>query len=109
MNRSERRKKAAQQRRRAPENEVTAKNHLAGRQNAIKEVPEAELNGYLNALAEAFGLDWLEAGGSTPLQQLWARRDFLATNQLLLFGDAVQHLGSVVRRDLADRRRSPAP
>lgn len=71
------------------------KDHLTGRQNAIKEVDDAELNSYLDALAQAFGLDWLTAGGAAPLQQLWARRDFLATNQLLLLGDAVQHLGSI--------------
>lgn len=71
------------------------KDYLSGRQNAIKEVAASELNGYLDALAQAFGLGWLEAGGNAPLQQLWARRDFLATNQLLLLGDAVQHLGGI--------------
>jgi len=40
-------------------------------------------------LASSFGKRWLESGGHHPLQQLWVRRDALATNQLLLFGDAV--------------------
>lgn len=64
--------------------------YLAQRQNAVKGAHE-ELNAKLAALAIAFDEAWLTADGH-PLQALWARRDALATNELLNFGDAVQRL-----------------
>ena len=57
----------------------------------VKSAPE-ELNAKLAALAIAFDEAWLTADDGHPLQALWARRDALATNELLNFGDAVQRL-----------------
>ena len=66
--------------------------YLAHRQNLISEVPVAELNGYLATLATEFGQDWLERDDRNPIQILWKRRDGLATNELLLLGQAVRTL-----------------
>ena len=65
--------------------------YLAQRQNVVKGAPE-ELNAKLAALAIAFDEAWLMAGDGHPVQALWARRDALASNELLNFGDAVQRL-----------------
>ncbi len=65
--------------------------YLAQRQNVVKGAPE-ELNAKLAALAVAFDEAWLAADDGHSLQSLWARRDALATNELLNFGDAVQRL-----------------
>jgi hypothetical protein len=66
--------------------------YLGGRQNALKEIPVSELNAMLSAVVEAFGEDWLKAKGNNPVQILWNRRDALATNELLLLGNAIRVL-----------------
>jgi hypothetical protein len=48
------------------------------------------LNAKLDAIARQFGKAWLLAPGTNPLQLLWKRRDALATNELLNFGDAIE-------------------
>ncbi|TXL70492.1 hypothetical protein FHP25_34265 [Vineibacter terrae] len=53
-----------------------------------------ELNGKLEAIATAFGLDWLEEAGESPIQVFWKRKDALATNEFLNFGDAIERLQS---------------
>lgn len=75
-------------------------NYLAQRQNVVKGEFE-ELNAKLAALALAFDQAWLTADDGHPLQALWARRDALATNELLNFGDAVQRLHAESRDWLA--------
>jgi hypothetical protein len=65
--------------------------YLAGRQNVVQR-DRAKLNAKLTALVELFDEAWLKQDGGHPLQRLWARKDALATNELLNFGDAVERL-----------------
>lgn len=65
---------------------------MKGRQNVLRGASQDELNDKLGAVAEAFGTDWLEGAGESPVQMLWNRKDALATNELLNFGDAIQRL-----------------
>lgn len=69
--------------------------YLAQRQAAGLGTDRNELNAKFDALARHFGIEWLAAEGDNPLQILWKRRDALATNELLNFGDAVEGFGSV--------------
>jgi hypothetical protein len=65
--------------------------HLARRQTTG--LPTADLdtlNAKLDAIARQFGHRWLLARGTNPIQLLWKRRDALATNELLILGDAVE-------------------
>ncbi len=64
--------------------------YLAHRQAAGLGTDRTELNAKFEALARHFGIDWLTTEGGNPLQILWKRRDALATNELLNFGDAVE-------------------
>ena len=69
--------------------------HLASRQNVIHGADPNELNALLEAVATNFGEDWLSRDVANPLQKLWQRRDALATNELLLLGEAVRNLSRV--------------
>lgn len=75
--------------------------HLASRQNALSTADPAEVNARLDAVAAAFGRDWIAMPDSHPLQSLWARRDFQATNELAMLGDALLRLGAADARWLA--------
>jgi hypothetical protein len=77
--------------------------HLARRQNPVSTKPTSELNRWLEVLADELGLEWLNASGNNPVQQLWQRADWLATSELLTLGEAVQNL---LRSDAAWTRRS---
>jgi len=66
--------------------------HLATRQNALPEASLEELNSFLDAVANHFGMNWLTAAGENPVQVLWGRKDALATNELLLLGNALTNL-----------------
>ncbi|MGE8942015.1 hypothetical protein ACO2I3_08895 [Leptospira interrogans] len=66
--------------------------HLAARQNALPEAAPEELNGFLDAVVNHFGMNWLTAVGENPVQVLWVRKDALATNELLLLGNALTNL-----------------
>jgi len=61
---------------------------LKNRQNVVTGPPD-ELNERLAALEKYFTRDWLAHSNSNPLQKLWNHKDALATNQLLLLGDAI--------------------
>jgi hypothetical protein len=63
--------------------------YLSGRQNAVTSESPDELNERLTAIAQCFGLAWLEQPNGNPLQTLWGRTDALATNELLNLGDAI--------------------
>jgi len=47
--------------------------YLSQRQNVFAQDPaeKAELNTYLETLADQFGLRWLEHGSGNPVQELW--------------------------------------
>jgi hypothetical protein len=66
--------------------------YLSRRQNSIPEAPVEASNRMLEAIADGFGVDWLEASPDNPVQQLWQRKDWLATTELLTLGDALQRL-----------------
>ena len=66
--------------------------YLSGRQNAVRGEDPAKLNALLEAVAAEFGIAWLKSADGNPLQLLWARRDALATEELLLLGDSVTAL-----------------
>ena len=63
--------------------------YLADRLNVVA-ADRSELNAKLAVLVDVFGEQWLKSNGGNPLQLLWARKDVLATNELLNFGDAVE-------------------
>jgi hypothetical protein len=69
---------------------MTAEDLISSRINP--NLPTAELNQALEAVSLAFDRKWLEHGTSHPVQELWARRDFLATVELFWLGDSLQRL-----------------
>jgi hypothetical protein len=69
--------------------------YLSERQNAVTTANPAELEGMLAAIARNFGLGWLTQSGNNPVQILWNRRDALATNELLNFGNAIAEFETV--------------
>lgn len=79
--------------------------YIGKRQNALQGVDPAELNSRLEAVVSAVGQEWLGQDKSHPLQRLWARRDYLATNELLLLGDAIRGLSALDSNWVADRVR----
>jgi hypothetical protein len=50
---------------------------------------DAEIERRLEALVRHFEEPWLSAENGHPIQKLWSRKDGLATNQLVLVGDAL--------------------
>jgi hypothetical protein len=68
--------------------------YLSQRQNALTQDPAEKtvLNTYLEAVADQFGLPWLERSGGSPLQELWKARYAQATNEMLILGHAVRNL-----------------
>jgi hypothetical protein len=72
-------------------------NHLNARQNALRS-PVSEIEERLDAVASAFGIAWLKERGDNPVQKLWNRTDYLATNELVWLGDAILKMQSVDRK-----------
>jgi hypothetical protein len=72
-------------------------NHLRTRQNVLG-APVSEIEERLEAVASAFGIAWLKENRDHPLQKLWNRTDYLATNELVWFGDAILSMQSVDRK-----------
>ena len=68
---------------------VETTDYLNKRQNPVQNVPRSELNAMLCAVVHEFGEEWLKSPGDNPLQALWGRKDALATNELLLLGEAI--------------------
>lgn len=68
--------------------------YLSQRQNVLAQDPakKAELNTYLETVADHFGLRWLEKGSGNPVQDLWQARHAQATNEMLTLGHAVRNL-----------------
>lgn len=60
----------------------------------LTEMGTTKIECLLQSLASAFGEQWLESHGEHPLKKLWSRKDALATNELLLLGDAVSSFTS---------------
>lgn len=80
-------------------------------------MPDGEFNRRMGAVAEAFGLDWLDKGDAA-IQKLWQRKDGSAVNQLCSLGDAIagfksgspkwmrDHVKVIKGADANDRRGS---
>jgi hypothetical protein len=62
------------------------------RPSALEHVPKEEMNGILITLRDLFGEKWLALNEGNPIQTLWNRRDFLATNELYALGYSCQLL-----------------
>ena len=69
-----------------------ASQYMDRRQNPVSERPIAETESDMTAIASAFGEPWLNRADDHPIQRLWARRDFLATVELLTLGGAISQL-----------------
>ncbi|MGD0633320.1 MAG: hypothetical protein ABSA13_03440 [Beijerinckiaceae bacterium] len=89
---------------------MTISHHLANRQNVLQ-APLIELEARLEAVAASFHDEWLSAGVH-PMQILWSRRDVLATNQLIWFGDAILNMRAIdtswTQRELSKVKSQPA-
>ncbi|MFZ2060256.1 MAG: hypothetical protein WAU82_04550 [Candidatus Binatus sp.] len=67
---------------------------MRGRNNPLRNVADAEINAKLASVVEWFGENWLEKGSKNPVQRIWHRQDGLATDELVILGDALQRLES---------------
>ena len=63
--------------------------YLSGRYFSLKGPGTHALNQRLEAIAASFGSQWLAGRDQHPLQELWARKDGLATCELVSSGDAL--------------------
>jgi hypothetical protein len=70
-------------------------NHFYERQNPLNNISESEFNEKLDQIASTFGENWLETESEHPLQKLWNRRDYLATNELYILGNALLELKKI--------------
>ena len=66
--------------------------YLSKRQNPLRNMDTAEWHRIFDALISAFTKDWLAGRGENPVQVLWARKDDLATIELILLGNAIHRL-----------------
>lgn len=62
---------------------------MSGRNDPMPDFPMEQKLGYLNAIASAFGQSWIESPQDNPIPELWRRKDWLATSELLHFGHAI--------------------
>lgn len=65
---------------------------MNGRFDLIPGVQMDDKEQRLDAIVQAFSQSWLEGKHDNPLQRLWARKDVLASYELLSFGDAILRL-----------------
>ena len=67
--------------------------HLSGRQFRVLTAEETHaFNERLEAIVVNFGSEWLSEQNQNPVQELWARKDGLATYELISLGDALYNL-----------------
>src|ERR1700757_628921 len=67
--------------------------HLSGRQFRVLSAKESRaFNERLDTIVVNFGSGWLGGQNQNPLQELWARKDALATYELISLGDALYNL-----------------
>jgi hypothetical protein len=67
--------------------------HLSGRQFRVLSAEESRaFNERLDTIVVNFGSGWLGGQNQNPLQELWARKDALATYELISLGDALYNL-----------------
>ena len=59
--------------------------YLPGRYFSLKGADTDALDERLEAIATSFGSEWLAEGSNVRLQEFWARKDGLATCELVLF------------------------
>ena len=67
------------------------------------DIPAVEVERALEAIRDAYDLDWLQATDKPhPMRQLWGRTDSIATQELLLVGSSIIEIGKVDARWLKD-------
>lgn len=71
------------------------KDYLEKRQCAIDEISKEDLNKMFWTMIDLLGQSWLETEGNNPIQKLYKRTDFLSTNELLSFADAIAKIQKV--------------
>lgn len=64
------------------------------RQDPLTEVPLADKEAQLQAVVDWLGLEWLNREEPHPVRELWKRRDWLATTELLTIGSGLLKLKS---------------
>lgn len=72
------------------------------RQNATK-ASEEEMEEIFKCIAGHFSHKWIKSPRSHPLQQLWNRRDVLATNELYIFGTCLQAMSATNSKWVKDQ------
>ncbi len=71
----------------------TMEDFTSGRVNPLKEIGDGGLQSLLTSVVNAFSLEWLTRSPTTNrIQELWGRRDAVATNQLAILGSAIELL-----------------
>lgn len=69
--------------------------YFKNRQNPLKEIQDDELDNIFLEIINTFGEEWLDSEGDHPIQILWKRKDFIATNELYTLGYSIQNLRKV--------------
>jgi len=67
--------------------------HLVGRDVPIPDKDEA--NQRFDTLATTFEARWLTLREGNPVEELWARKDYVASIELAWLGDAIQRMSAV--------------
>lgn len=65
---------------------------MTSRQDPTPEADAAEKERHLQTVQSWLGEEWLQAAGSHPVRDLWKRRDWLATTELLTLGHALDRI-----------------
>lgn len=76
--------------------------YFDNRQNTLR-FSEEDMESVFKGLADGFSHKWIIRKGSHPLQLLWNRRDFLATNELYTFGSYLKQLSEIDRKWVQQR------
>lgn len=87
------------------------KNYLEHRVNAIDDLSAEEMNEWLNKMVDYLGGDiWLSKACNIrhPIVKLWKRKDFMATNELINFAQAVNTLEGIDKRWLKQMMKTVA-
>lgn len=85
------------------------KDYLEHRQYVIHELPKAEVNEKIELFVRLLGEAWLDEEVDHPVRNVWKRRDYLATNELvnLVYAiDAIYKLDSKWLKDQLKRVKS---
>lgn len=68
---------------------------IGPRRSEFLSMSQADFDASLQTVSDAFGAVWLETEGNHKLQELWSRRDPLATTELVTLGQAIVEMRNV--------------